>query len=124
MAAKSGLAPEVEAQRLGCLEGYGILDTPAESVFDDLSRLAARLCDTPVALINFVDAERQWTKSQLGWALQDVPRQNSFCAEAITLKQPLVVSDLAKDKRFAENPFVKGPPNMRFYAGAQLISPE
>lgn len=122
MAAKSG--SEVEAQRVSCLEGYGILDTPAESVFDDLSRLAARLCDTPVALINFVDAERQWTKSQLGWALKDMPRQNSFCAEAISLKQPLVVSDLAKDKRFAGNPFVKGPPNMRFYAGAQLISPD
>jgi PAS domain S-box-containing protein len=121
---KDAVTAENEARRVACLEGYGVLDTPPESGFDDLTRLAARCCDTPIALINFVAADRQWTKSQLGWALKDVARQDSFCADAIAQPAPMVISDLAKDQRFARNRFVTGDPKVRCYAGAALISPE
>jgi PAS domain S-box-containing protein len=121
---KSAAAPENEAQRLACLEAYGVLDTPAESAFDNLTRLAARCCDTPIALINFIAADRQWTKSHLGWPLKDVPRSNSICAQTILQEEPLVVRNLPKDKRFATNPFVKADPKVRSYAGAALVSPD
>src|SRR5687767_563406 len=100
------------------------MDTPPEGVFDDLTRMAARVSEAPIALINFVCEERQWTKSQVGWALKEVPRQDSFCAQAILQEEPLVVRDLSKDERFAKNPFVKGEPKVRSYAGVALTTPE
>jgi len=121
---KDAVAAECEVRRVACLEGYGILDTPPESGFDDLTRLAARCCDVPIALINFVAADRQWTKSHLGWALKDVARTDSFCAQAISRTEPLLIPDLAKDERFAKNRFVVAEPKVRCYAGAPLISPD
>ena len=121
---KSGVAPENEAQRLACLDGYGVLDTPAESAFDHLTRLAARCCETPIAQINFIAADRQWTKSHVGWALKDVPRPHSFCAQTILQDKPLVIRDLFKDERFENNPFLKHEPKVRCYAGVPLISPD
>ena len=119
---KSGVAPENEAQRLACLEGYGVLDTPAESAFDHLTRLAARCCETPIALINFIAADRQWTKSHVGWPLTNVPRADSFCAHTILQEEPLIIRNLPKDERFEKNPFVKDEPKVRCYAGVPLIS--
>ena len=121
---KDAVTAESEVRRVACLEGYGILDTPPESGFDDLTRLAARCCDVPIALINFVAADRQWTKSHLGWALKDVARTDSFCAQAISRTEPLLIPDLAKDERFAKNRFVVAEPKVRCYAGAPLISPD
>jgi two-component system, sensor histidine kinase and response regulator len=121
---KTAAAPENEAQRLACLEAYQVLDTTSEPAFDNLTRLAARCCETPIALINLIAADRQWTKSHVGWALKDVPRNDSFCAQTIRQDAPLTVTDLTKDSRFADNPFVKADPMVRCYAGAPLISPD
>ncbi|HTD86242.1 MAG TPA: PAS domain-containing protein, partial [Candidatus Binatia bacterium] len=121
---KSGVAPENEAQRLACLEGYGVLDTPAESAFDHLTRLAARCCETPIALINFIAADRQWTKSHVGWRLTNVPRSESFCTHTVLQDKPLVIRDLFKDERFERIPFLKDEPKVRCYAGVPLISPD
>jgi two-component system, sensor histidine kinase and response regulator len=121
---KSAVTPENEAQRLACLESYGILDTLPDRAFDHLVQLAARCCETPIALINFIAAERQWTKAQVGWALKDVPREDSFCAHTILQDEPLVVRNLGRDTRFANNSFIKGEPKLRCYAGVPLIAPE
>lgn len=109
-------------KRLAALKQYQILDTPAEAVFDDLTNLAAQICETPIALISLVDAERQWFKSKLGLTVTETPRNVAFCNYDIWQKEPLIVEDARKDARFANNALVTGEPYIRFYAGAPLIT--
>jgi two-component system, cell cycle sensor histidine kinase and response regulator CckA len=115
------LSAEQEAERLEALREYGLLDTPPESCFDELTQLAAEICDAPVALVSLVDADRQWFKSRVGLEIQETGREVSFCAHAIQSKEIMVVPDAREDARFAGNPLVQGDPNIRFYAGMPLV---
>lgn len=112
--------PVNERERLDSLIQCGLLDTEAEDVFDDLTRLAARLCDAPIALVSLVDAERQWFKSAVGLCEAETPRSWAFCAHAILQVEPLVITDARLDPRTGDNPLVTGPPHIRFYAGVPL----
>ncbi|WP_246149398.1 histidine kinase dimerization/phosphoacceptor domain -containing protein [Skermanella pratensis] len=114
-----------EIQRLEALRRYGILDTPREEEFDDVTRLAAYVCRTPVALVSFVDANRQWFKSEVGLGASETALNASVCRLVIRQSGLFIVPDLAADGRFSDNPLVSGPlasgsPGMRFYAGALL----
>lgn len=113
-----------EAARLRALAEYDILDTEREEAFDDLARLAAFICDVPIALISIVDSKRQWFKADIGLGVPQTDRSISFCAHAILQEGLFVVGDATQDPRFRENPLVTGEPNIRFYAGAPLQTPE
>ncbi len=116
--------PVDEDLRLSTLLRLGILDSDAEDRFDRLTRLAKRVFSVPLALVNFVDSDRQWTKSVAGPKSGDVPRTFSFCAHAILGHDILLLPDLQLDSRFADHPAVAGPPNFRFYAGHPLKAPD
>jgi PAS domain S-box-containing protein len=113
-----------EAARLAALSQYNILDTAPEQGFDDLTQLAAQICQTSMALISFVDAERLWFKSQVGWKVGGIPRDAGFCADAIAQSDLFVVRDALADERYATKPPVVSDPHIRFYAGAPLVTAE
>lgn len=116
--------PWTEQQRLAALAKYRILDTPAESDFDDIVRIAASICGVPMASISLVDDKRQWFKAAMGMGVSETPRDVAFCAHTILGSETLIVNDATLDDRFARNPLVTGDPNLRFYAGAPLVTPE
>src|SRR6185436_20155683 len=114
--------PRNEKKRLKVLWEYQVLDTIPEEVFDDLTELAARICEAPIAMITLVDENRQWFKSKVGVTVSETSRDISFCAHAITQVDLFIVPDATKDERFANSPLVVSEPNIRFYAGAPLIT--
>ncbi len=117
------LTPLDERRRLDAVRASHILDTPPEQAFDDLTTLAAQICDAPISMISLVDEQRQWFKSSIGLPFNETPRDIAFCAHTILGEDVLVVPDARADARFAGNPFVTGDLHIRFYAGAPLIDP-
>jgi excisionase family DNA binding protein len=109
-----------ESQRLAALARTGLLDSPAEEVFDRLVRLAAQTTDCPIALVSLLTSQRQWFKARVGIDIVETPREWSFCSHALAQGRTLVVVDAASDPRFAANPLVTGEPHVRFYAGVPL----
>lgn len=117
--------PDNEPERLAALHRYDILDSGAEQRYDDLVRVAAAICGTPMGSVTLVDADRQWFKAKLGLQEDDTPRDTAFCAHAILQPDaPTIVEDASLDPRFHDNPFVLGGPGIRFYAGTPLLGIE
>jgi two-component system, cell cycle sensor histidine kinase and response regulator CckA len=113
-----------EADRLTAIEAYGILDTPREEDFDNIAKLAAEICNVPIAIVNIVAEGRQWFKAKVGLDIQETPLVVSICKYTIVQRGVLVIPDITKDERFRDNPLVTGEPHLRFYAGAVLETPE
>lgn len=97
-----------------------IMDTPAESEYDDLVILASEICGVPMSTISLLDEERQWFKASVGMPASESPLSMSFCAHAVEQRGLFVVGDAALDDRFKANPLVLGEPHIRFYAGMPL----
>jgi len=116
--------PDNEQDRIEALHALGILDTAAEERFDRLTRLAASYFNVKFCLISLVDSDRQWFKSKFAYQVCETQRDISFCGHAILQTEIMVVNDAREDQRFHDNPLVTGEPNIVFYAGAPLQTPE
>ncbi|MEP6924482.1 MAG: diguanylate cyclase [Pyrinomonadaceae bacterium] len=114
--------PKNEQARLDALHSYQILDTLPEQAYDDITQLAAQICQTPIALVTFVDKNRQWFKSKTGFEVEETGRDVSFCSYAILEPDKIfTITNAESDERFADNPLVRSAPHIRFYAGAPLV---
>ena len=115
--------PLMETQRLMSLHSLRILDTPSEERFDRITRMAQRMFGVESCLISLVDSGRQWFKSKQGLDACETSREISFCGHTILSDALFLVDDARNDPRFADNPLVTGPPNIRFYAGCPIRGP-
>lgn len=113
-----------EEERLAVLDSYRVLDTPAERSFDDVVRLTAQLLQAPIAAVNLIARGRQWFKSEVGLGVREMPLDDSICRHALLEEDRMVVCDTLLDRRFSGNPLVTGGPELRFYAGELLKTPD
>ncbi|MGB1204293.1 MAG: GAF domain-containing sensor histidine kinase [Chitinophagales bacterium] len=110
-------------KRISTLKNLQILDTPNEAIFDDIVKTASLVCNAPISLITLLDTDRQWFKAKVGVPLTETPRNISICAHAIEEEAGfMLISDLTKDDRFKNNPFVTGSPFVKSYAGVSLTT--
>ena len=109
---------------MAALASYHVMDLLPEAAFDEITRLAAQTCQTPMALITLLDERRQWFKACVGLSMNETPREHAFCRYALGRSELLVIPDTRQDPRFEDNPFVTGKPYIRFYAGAPLVTPD
>ena len=116
--------PANEPERFEALTSYAILDTLPEIGFDEITELAAQICDCPAALVSFIDPSRQWIKAKYGLPaeLSECPREISVCKVTICNNDILYVPDLLSDERFNSSPLVTGGLKLRFYCGVPLIT--
>ena len=117
--------PHNEKDRIKGLVSLDVLDTSPEKEFDDITFLTSSVCHTPMALISLIDEDRQWFKSYRGIDISETPRSVSICAHAINDPNDILeIEDTLNDERFHDNPMVIGQPEIRFYAGSPLVTPE
>ena len=114
--------PKNETDRISELYKYELLDTVYEDEFDELVRLASKICQVPISLITLVDMNRQWFKAKYGLEANETERNISFCGHAILTDNLFEVQDAIKDERFHDNPLVLGDLNIRYYAGMPLVT--
>jgi GAF domain-containing protein len=113
---------QMEIKRLNDVKRFRIFDFDLNKNLQGILKLAADIYESPAAFITLIDNHDQWFKVKHGFEVSRMPRKTSFCTHTIDHHQTLVVSDAHKDERFADNPFVKEVPNIRFYAGAPLAT--
>ena len=118
--------PANDAERVAAVKSYRLLDTAPEIAYDEITELAAQICQCPVAVIGLVDETRDWKKSTYGMPpdFRSIPRELSICSTTICGANLVISSDLSKDERYRDNPTVSGEPNLRFYCGVPLINPQ
>jgi two-component sensor histidine kinase len=113
-----------QSQRLEALRRYEILDTPREDQFDDIVELVADICEAPVAVVNFIDADRQWFKAEVGLGVASTPLETSLCSHVILEREFVEIPDTLNDSRMCDNPLCVADGGFRFYAGALLKTPD
>lgn len=116
--------PENEFERLIELSEFDFDYTDLDKQFKDLTKLAAKVAGTEISLINLIDSFTQWSVSAHGFPISQTPREDSVCQYTIMEKDHFEVKDLSKDERFLDKFFVKDDPNLRYYFGVPLTTPE
>src|SRR5688572_5102264 len=116
--------PKNDTERVAAVKSYELLDTAPEIAYDEITELAAQICQCPIAVIGLIDDSRDWKKSAYGIPphLCNTPRELSICSSTICGSDLIVAPDLTRDERYRDNPAVAGEPNLRFYCGMPLIN--
>ncbi|WP_050872591.1 AI-2E family transporter [Comamonas testosteroni] len=117
--------PDDDEQRVRMLHESGVLAPALTALYRDTAKKAVNAFNTKWAQVSWVDAERVFAPgSLLPLSAQEVPqhgfpRDSSVCSYVVYEEEAIVVGDLARDPRFANDSMVHSL-KLRFYAGVPL----
>lgn len=115
----AGWLRTLELARLDALHHQG------DDLFQLIARMAAQVCDAPIAAVTLLDDHTQWLQGSFGLEVAFMPLELSFCQHALHSPHHMtVIQDALNDPRVAMHPMVLGEPGLRFYAGAPLVTPQ
>ncbi|MFT6557064.1 MAG: class 3 adenylate cyclase [Sneathiella sp.] len=102
------------------------MNSRSETAFDEISNLAAQICDCPVAYVSFIEDDQFWFKSKYGLPeeFKGCPREIAFCSVTVCGSDIVIVPDLTKDDYFKNFTFVLEPPHFAFYCAMPLVTPD
>ncbi|GGI27209.1 GAF domain-containing sensor histidine kinase [Pedobacter mendelii] len=112
-----------EVERLKVLADFDPDYTDLQSNFENLTALAARISDSNISLVNLIDSFTQWSVSNYGLTIEQMPREESICQYTIAGDEYLEITDLSTDERSKDFFYVKSPLNLRHYFGVPLKTP-
>ena len=117
-----------DPKRLQALQRTGLLDSAPEPTFDRITALVCRLLRVPVALISFVDSDRQFFKSSQGLSepvasARSTPLSYSFCQHVVNRGAPLAVENAQNHALVCDNLAVRELGVMA-YLGYPLFTPD
>ncbi|WP_461451760.1 GAF domain-containing sensor histidine kinase [Mucilaginibacter sp.] len=112
--------PENELERILSLADFDLDYTNHQDSFKDLARLAAKVAGTDISLVNLIDTFTQWTVSNHGLDLDQMPREDSVCQYTIMEQDHFEVEDLSTDARFKDKFYVVDSPKLKYYYGIPL----
>lgn len=116
--------PENEMDRIISLSDYDLDYTSFQNTFKDLAKLAAKVAGTEISLVNLIDSFTQWTITNHGLDIDQMPREDSVCQYTIATEDHFEVQDLKADDRFKDKFYVVDEPNLRYYYGIPLRTRE
>ena len=116
--------PKNEFERIIDLSEYDLDYSGLEDNFKDLAKLAANVAGTKISLVNLIDSFTQWSITNHGLAIDQMPREESVCQYTIMDDQPFEIADLSADDRFKDKFYVTDDPNLRYYYGLPLTTSE
>ena len=109
-----------QVRRLSAVQEHRVLAAEPEIDIDELTALAALVCDAPIAAATLIGDEQQWYLSTFGTSMDALPGDAAFWGDSFLEGNALVVRDTATDPRYAGNPHVLGGPGIRFFAATPL----
>lgn len=109
-----------EPGRLAALRRLEVLDTPPEPPFENVVSLVREILRVPIAAVSLIDADRQWFKACSGMSITQTTREESLCTHTVAQRDPMIITDISADPRFADHPIVQGDSDVRSYLGIPL----
>ena len=112
-----------EVLRIEALNQYEVLNPAPDPILDDITRLAAQVCDAPVAAVSLIGSDRIWLKSRFGAQAPDVALGSLPCETTILGDTLYEVRDARLDPNYTPNGILLEGRHYHFYAGVPLITP-
>ncbi len=97
------------------------LDLLPEEALQRTTAMAARLFDAPIALVEVLDEDREWSQSYLAEGIDDSARHISFRNGFAPVPVPVVIPDGSAHPEMRNSPLVTGPLGIRFYVSVPLV---
>lgn len=97
------------------------LDSLPEESLQRTVAMAARLFDAPIALVDVLDDDREWTQSWIAEGVDEAARNITFRNGFAPVPVPVVIPDGAAHPEMRQSPLVTGPLGLRFYVSVPLL---
>jgi PAS domain S-box-containing protein len=111
-----------EQQRIEAVNRFKHLGEGITKELNDIVRLTAQICNTPIAMVTLLHNEEQFVKASVGFDAAQTNIDIAFCRQTISHDEILMLNNKAHDKGYSNNLFSANISIIKFYGGCKLIT--